>query len=255
MPPSAIVAGGSGGIGFLIAKMLVSRGLDVAIIARGPASGVRAADLLTKRGSGRAVFYPADLLSHIETTAAVASAIDDMGSPDVLVCSGGLLPARGSLFVETPIQRMWEYFGSHCLSRLNPMRAVLPAMVERRKGRIVVLTTDAGRIVTPGESLIGAAAAGTILAVRAVAKEVVTSGVRINAISMTLTRGTPGYRAQRTDSHNVMARSLRNLEREAPQGLPTAVEVARAAIFLVSDEASGITGTVLAVNRGVSFPS
>jgi 3-oxoacyl-[acyl-carrier protein] reductase len=120
----------------------------------------------------------------------------------------------------------------------------------------VLLTTDAGRVPTPGESFIGGAAAALVFMVRALGRELARHQVRINAVAVTLTRDTPGYdwyAAQGEDSDNVLVKAFRKLERETPFGLNTPADVANALLFLASDAAAQITGTTLSVNGGVSF--
>jgi 3-oxoacyl-[acyl-carrier protein] reductase len=144
---------------------------------------------------------------------------------------------------------------THVFARLHAVRAALEFMVPAESGSIVLLTTDAGRTPTPGESFIGGAAAALIFMVRALGRELARHHVRINAVAITLTRDTPGYEwYAQADPENVLVKAFQKLERETPFGLNSPRDVANAVRFLASDAAAQVTGMTLSVNGGVSFP-
>jgi 3-dehydrosphinganine reductase len=137
----AIVTGGSSGIGLATAVQLAARGATVSIIARDPDRMAAAAELV--RAAGATVrTAAADVADQVAVTGALRRLADDAGPCDVLVTSAG--QARPGYFLDLDdevFRRMMEvdYFGT-----LYPIRAVAPAMVKRRRGSIVAISSAAG---------------------------------------------------------------------------------------------------------------
>lgn len=250
----ALVTGGTAGIGREVALRLARDGADVAILARDPEPGLELVEQIELLGR-RAVALAADLTSYEEVRTATEMTVEAFGRLDILVGSGGA-------GVHTPAQPFHaidpsyypNYVLTHLFARLHAVRAALDYMVPAGSGSIVLLTTDAGRVPTPGESLIGGSAAALIFMVRALGRELARHRVRINAIATTLTSDTPGYEwYAQADPDNVLVKAFRKLERETPFGLNNPQDVANAVLYLASDAAGQVTGVTLSVNGGISF--
>ncbi|MCX6000456.1 MAG: SDR family oxidoreductase [Chloroflexi bacterium] len=143
---------------------------------------------------------------------------------------------------------------SHLLTRLYCMKAAIDQMVGRGGGKIILVTTDAGRTPTPGESLIGGAAAAVVFMTRAVAQEVVRSQIRINTICTTVTRDTPGWDKAMSDESTHLFKLFNKAEARIPLGINKPDDIAQLALYLASDDSNQITGQVFSVNGGLSFP-
>jgi 3-oxoacyl-[acyl-carrier protein] reductase len=252
----ALVTGGTAGIGREAVLALARDGADVGILARDPEPALALVEQIEAMGQ-RAIALPADLTQYDEVRTAVEMTVEDLGGLDILVASGGAglhTPARP--FHEIDPAMYPNYVMTHLYSRLHAIRAALDVMVPAESGSIVLLTTDAGRTPTPGESFIGGAAAAMIFMVRALGRELARHHVRINAVAITLTRDTPGYDWYQSQLHtdNVLVRAFQKLEREVPLGLNSPEDVVNAILFLASGAAAQVTGATLSVNGGISFP-
>ena len=254
---TALVAGGSVGIGLAIARGLATRGARVAIVTRNQDKGEAAAAQLRAAG-GDARWFEGDFLDATSMQLAAASVRAALGIVDILVVTGGPDRPRPKLFMDTDPADYMALFANKCANRLIALRAVAPQMIERGKGKVVFLTTDAGRVPTPGESIVGTAAAGLMFATRAVARELSRHGIRINTVSATLTRNTAAWdkfeRALANDSDEALVRAFRKIEARSPFGLNEPADVAELALFLASDASDQISGATISVNGGLSFP-
>jgi 2-hydroxycyclohexanecarboxyl-CoA dehydrogenase len=132
---------------------------------------------------------------------------------------------------------------------LNSVRAVAPIMRARGGGAIVNVISDAGRVGTPGETVIGAGAGAVLAASRALARELARDRIRVNNVSISLTRETGGYETIMT--HEAGRRVLGKAGERAPLGLAAAADVAAAIAYLAASP--HVTGQTLAVNGGLSM--
>ena len=171
----ALVTGGAGGIGAATCRRLAAEGATVAVTdLKADAAGEVAAEI-----GGRA--YELDVSSTESVIAAVAATESDLGPIDVLVNNAGY--DEFGFFVNTD-EAMWDrVVGVNLRGVIACTHAVLPGMQERRRGRIVNVASEAGRVGSPGSGVYSAAKAGVIGLTKALAKEVARHGVYVNAIS------------------------------------------------------------------------
>ncbi len=253
----AMVAGGSAGIGQAIAAGLAARGARVAIVTRGAQQGEALAGQLRAAG-GEAAWFQGDFLDYASMQAAAAAVRAALGPVNILIVTGGPDRPRPKLFMDTDPADYTAMFNNKCANRLIALRAVADQMIEQGKGKVVFLTTDAGRVPTPGESLVGTGAAGLIFATRAVARELSRHGIRINTVSATLTKNTSAWnkflRGVETGSNEALVKAFRKIESRSPFGLNEPEDVANLALFLAADESDQISGATMSVNGGLSFP-
>lgn len=252
----AIVTGGNRGIGFAVAEGLVDRGAAVALVSREAETGRVAALQLQGRGGAKVSWHGGDTTRFADMQAVVSEVLAEHGRIDLLVGSGSPRRPGPMLFLETDPEDYAGYFVRQAVTRLNILRACTDAMISRGKGKVVFLTTDAGRVPTPSEALLGAGAAGLMFATRALARELGRYGIRINAVSTTLTRETPAFE-RFTDAKNadlVITRAFKKIEDRSAFGLNSPDDVAAAVLYFLSDVSDQVSGATLSVNGGLSFP-
>jgi 3-oxoacyl-[acyl-carrier protein] reductase len=235
----ALVTGAGQGVGAGIASSLAAAGAAVAVNDVVPERASAAADAL----GGSAVAVPFDVTDLDAVRAGVAGVERALGPVDVLVNNAGI-PAAGFpqvTFAESDPGLWRRFVDLNLYGVLNCTHAVVAGMCDRGWGRIVVISSEAGRVgLGIGVSLYGAAKAGAVGLVRHVAVEVAPSGVTANCLSLGLMDNVPGEWA------DAMARRV-------PRGrLGSPADVGAAVVFLASDEAGWITGQVLPVNGGTA---
>ncbi|WP_445162327.1 SDR family oxidoreductase [Mycobacterium sp. Dal123C01] len=139
-----VITGGSQGIGAAVAAECVARGAAMSLIARNPATLAATAEPLG------AHFAAADVSSLDELRTAIAELENRSGPCDVLLtCAGGALPAR---YLESPPEELAEQFRVNVTGTLNAVHCVLPGMVARGRGRVVLVSSTAGIIGVTGYS-------------------------------------------------------------------------------------------------------
>jgi len=250
----SLVFGGTYGIGAAIARRLGRSGSAVAISARNPRP-----ELLDElRASGvKAEFFAGDLGTWKDIEEVVKRTVEEFGRIDVLVVSGRPRGTASKLFLETDPDSFMDYFRTRTVTRLWAARAAAPHMKEQGGGRIIFVTSDAGRVPTPAEVLDGTSSAGVVFATRALGRELSRHGIRVNTVALTLTRDTPAYErfTSNQDPESVLFRAFQKIEGRSPFGLNRPEDVAEVVAFLAGDGAKQISGAVLSVNGGLSFPS
>lgn len=253
----AVVVGGTSGIGRAVALMLAAHGARIALVGRDPERGAQVVRDI-EAGGGTARWYAADYMVYEQLAAVAGRIATELGPCDILIASGGPGGIRPKPFLDTPPSEYDFFFNSRCTGRLYTVRAFCDQMIAKGRGKIVMLTTDGGRVPTPSEVLNGSAAAGLIFATRALARELSDKGLRINTVSTTLTSDTPSYerfQAKMQLTPDGLARAFRKIEARTPLGgLNTPEDVANAVLFFAMPESDRITGAVLSVNGGLSLP-
>jgi 2-hydroxycyclohexanecarboxyl-CoA dehydrogenase len=242
---TALVTGGAGGIGAATCRRLAAEGARVAVTdldldaARGIAGEV----------SGAA--FELDVRSTESVGAAVAGAERELGPIDVLVNNAGY--DEFSFFANTD-EGLWDrVLAVNLRGVIAVTHAVLPGMQERRRGRIVNVASEAGRVGSHGSSIYSAAKAGVIGLTKALAREAARYGVTCNAVApgpieTPLLMGAPealGELGERLVQGMVGQTALRRI------GQPE--EVAAAIAFLASDDSSYVTGQAIGVSGGLAM--
>jgi 3-oxoacyl-[acyl-carrier protein] reductase len=235
----ALVTGASGGIGREIAKALAKAGARVAL------SGTRVAALEetgAEISGGDHPILPCNLADQDAVDKLVPSAEAALGGLDILVNNAGM--TRDNLFMRMKNEDWDEVLAVNLTAAFHLTRAVLRGMMKQRFGRIIGITSVVGVAGNPGQGNYAASKAGLIGMSKALAHEVASRNITVNTIA-------PGYIG------SAMTDALTDKQKEAmlskiPAGrLGAATEVAAAAVFLASDEASYITGHTLNVNGGM----
>lgn len=235
----AIVTGASRGLGRAIAVMLAARGAHVIAAARGE-NARETVDAIQAAG-GAATMVPADVTDPASTEALVAAA-QAAGSVDVLVNNAGI--TRDQLMLRMKRDDWDAVIATNLTAAFSLSQAVLKPMIRQRRGRIINITSVVGQSGNAGQANYAASKAGLIGFTKALALEVASRNVTVNAVAPGMIE-TDMTRGLTEDAHTAWADRI-------PLGrLGTPDDIAAAVCFLASDEASYITGHVLAVNGGM----
>ena len=245
----ALVTGGARGIGAAIARGLAQDGLSVVI-----------ADVLTKeagemaeainRSGGTAVAIALDVTDSASVEVGVGKARERFGQIDVLVNNAGWDQLK--LFVNTD-EDFWEQIlDVNFKGGLRMTRAILPEMIQRRWGRVVNISSDAGRVGSSLESVYAGAKAAVIAFTKTVAREAARSGVTANVVCPGPT-DTPLLRevaAGRAGGDIVLERMAKSVPMKR---IAQPEDVAVAVRFFATEGAGYITGQTLSVSGGLTM--
>ena len=243
----ALVTGGSRGLGRAIALAVAQQGADVGVNYRGNAEA--AAEVVTQiRSIGRAaIAIQGDTSAGREACEAIVkAAIDEFGKVDILVNNAGI--TRDNLLMRMDADE-WESVISTNLSGPFWMtRAIARPMLKARSGRIINMSSVAGRMGNVGQANYASAKAGLIGLTKSVARELASRGITCNAIA-------PGLiQTELTADIPEAARDF--VINSTPLGYIGSVEdVAAAAVYFASDESRYVTGQVLGVDGGMMMGS
>jgi 3-oxoacyl-[acyl-carrier protein] reductase len=236
----AIVTGASRGIGRAIATTLASHGAHVVAAARGE----NAAGTVTAiaEAGGRAESATVDVTDPSSVGSLIAGAVERHGRIDVLVNNAGI--TRDQLLLRMKRNDWDDVIATNLTSAFTCVQAVLKPMLRQRGGRIISISSVVGQMGNAGQANYAASKAGLIGFSKAVAREVASRGITVNVV-------TPGL--VETDMTKAIAdKAQGDWAAQVPLGrIGTPQDIAAAVCFLASDEASYITGHVLAVNGGM----
>jgi NAD(P)-dependent dehydrogenase (short-subunit alcohol dehydrogenase family) len=238
--PTALITGGTSGIGRAAANKLSLLGIHVLVVGRGVERGERTVAEIRAAG-GQADFISSDLRDASSAREVAKRAIDlGNGHVDILINNAGIFP-----FGPTNKTTEEEFDRVYSLNVKAPyflVAELAPLMAKRGKGAIVNVSTMVADYGVSGMSLYGSSKAAINLLTKSWAAEYGRSGVRVNAVS-------PG--PTRTEGTDAMGEGLEQLAAQAPAGRPaTADEIAEAIVFLATDRSSFIYGAKLAVDGG-----
>ncbi|HEX4022210.1 MAG TPA: SDR family oxidoreductase [Acidobacteriaceae bacterium] len=237
---TALITGGTSGIGLATAKKLARLGMHVLVVGRNAERGEKAVDEIRAAG-GKADFISSDLRDAASAREVAKRAIElGNGQVDILINNAGIYPFGPTH--EMTEEQFDRVFSTNVKAPYFLVAELAPLMAERGKGAIVNLSTMAADYGAPGMSLYGSSKAAINLLTKTWAAEYGPKGVRVNAVS-------PG--PTRTEGTDAMGEGLEQLAAQAPAGRPaTAEEIAEAVVFLATDRASFIHGAKLAVDGG-----
>jgi 2-hydroxycyclohexanecarboxyl-CoA dehydrogenase len=248
---AALITGGSEGIGLRVAEQLAEAGARVFINGRSAERGERAVAQL-RNISSDVQFIPGDCVAYQDVAAVVDTVRSAAGRLDILVSAGAEGDIGPTPFAKLTPEQIESEFRKRLFPRIFPVHAAWPALRENG-GSVVLLTTDAGRFATPGESVLGAVGASVIMLTKALAKEFSRDKIRVNSIALALTSDTPTWDKAFAEEGFWRNLGTKVVERFPFGRPPAADEVAAVAVFLASDAAAQVTGQTISVNGGLSF--
>jgi len=236
----AIVTGASRGIGRGIAAMLASSGAHVVAAARGEHAAATVADIHAAGGKADAV--PLELTDTASIDAMVSGVLERHRRIDILVHNAGI--ARDQLMLRMKREDWDQVIATNLTAAFVLVQAALKPMIKQRAGRIISISSVVAQTGNAGQANYAASKAGLIGFSKALAREVASRSITVNVIA-------PGL-IDTDMTRAITEKAQVDWAAQIPLGrLGTAADVAAAVCFLASDEASYITGQVLAVNGGM----
>jgi NAD(P)-dependent dehydrogenase (short-subunit alcohol dehydrogenase family) len=240
MTTTALITGGTSGIGRAVARKLADLGIHVIVVGRNAERGEKTIAEIRTAG-GQADFISSDLRDASSAREVAKRAIElGNGHVDILINNAGIYPFGPTH--ETSEDLFDKVYSLNVKVPYFLVAELAPLMAKRGKGAIVNLSTMVADYGASGMSLYGSSKAAINLLTKAWTAEYGPGGVRINAVS-------PG--PTRTEGTDAFGEGLERLAAEAPAGRPaTADEIAEAIVFLATDRSSFIQGAKLAVDGG-----
>jgi len=237
---TALITGGTAGIGRATANKLAQLGIHVLVVGRNPERGEKTVKEIRAAG-GKAEFISSDLRDASSARQLARRAVElGGGHVDILVNNAGIFPFGPT--EETKEETFDNVYSVNVKVPYFLVAELAPLMANRGKGTIVNVSTMVADFGMPGMSLYSSTKAAINLLTKAWAAEYGPRGVRVNAVS-------PG--PTRTEGTDAMGEGLEQLAAQAPARRPaTPDEIAEAIVFLATDRSSFIHGAKLAVDGG-----
>ena len=238
---TALVTGASGGLGSAIANALAAQGAQLAV------SGSNVDKLEAFRASlgGGHVALPCNLSDGAAVDQLVPQAVEALGKLDILINNAGV--TRDNLLMRMKEEEFDEVIKINLEAAFRLMRAAARPMMKARFGRIIAITSVVGITGNPGQANYVASKAGLIGMTKAVAQELASRGITVNAVA-------PGFMASAmTDALNDQQRET-ILSRIPLGAMGSGEDIGAACVFLASREAGYVTGQTLHVNGGMAMP-
>jgi len=239
----ALVTGGASGIGQATARKLAIAGAEVCIGDIQEAKGeATAADIRSK--GGKAQFFPLDLTNYDSVRRFASAVLQRYGQVDILVNGAGW--SKNMPFVDTD-DAFWDKILT--LNLIGPMRLtkmILPKMIERKWGRIVNISSDAGRVGSLGETVYSGAKAGLIGFTKSLAREGARFNITVNCVCPGPTE-TPLLAEVEQKYLDAFVKAIPMRRFGKPE------EIADAVAFFASSDANYVTGQVLSVSGGLTM--
>ena len=243
---SAIVTGGTKGIGKGIARVLAKAGANVLITGRNEQDAERTVTELEGLGSGKAAFFIGDVAVRSSCEGMAQAAIDGFGGIDIVCANAGIFPAAHlAVMSESDIDHMLD---TNVKGTIFTVQACLPALITSGRGRVILTSSITGPITgSPGWSHYGASKAAQLGFMRTAAVELAPHGITVNAVL-------PGNIA--TEGLADLGPEYRRaMEMSIPQRRLGEVEdIGFAALYFTTDQAAYVTGQALVVDGGQVLP-
>ncbi|MGQ0697262.1 MAG: SDR family NAD(P)-dependent oxidoreductase [Panacagrimonas sp.] len=249
----ALIVGGTSGVGLATAIRLAKGGVrSVGIVGRNAERGETARQsILAAVPDVSAFFIQGDANDLEQAKRVIEEAKAKLGTIDILVnCTIDMSRYTPEPLINLDPADIGPTLLSVILAPMHMSRLVLPLMKERRGGVILNVASDAAKVPTPGETILGAAMAAITLFSRTLAMEAKRFGVRVNCLTPSLIGGTPT--AAHVQKGGFSAKLFAQVESMASLGVCVPDDLAAMIVFLASPEAARVTGQVISVNSGIS---
>ncbi|MCM3568276.1 3-oxoacyl-ACP reductase FabG [Neobacillus mesonae] len=238
---TAIITGAAGGIGFAAAKVFAREGAKVALADFNEEQGEKCARELQKKGY-EASFFQVNVADRENVDEIVSKVLSSFGKIDILVNNAGI--TRDAMLAKLSIEDFQKVLDVNLTGVFHCTQAVVPSMIANGKGRIINTSSVSGVYGNVGQTNYAATKAGVVGMTKTWAKELGRKGINVNAVA-------PGFIETGMTAavpEKVMAQLLQMVPL-ARLGKPE--DIANAYLFLASDEANYINGTVLHVDGGI----
>lgn len=253
MSRCVVVTGSTSGIGLGVARAFAAAGDNVVINGFGDKTEIEAIRKQLEAGGGGAIYHAADMTKPAEIADLIAVASREFGMVDVLVNNAGI--QHVAPIEEFPPEKWDQIIAINLSSSFHTMRAAIPAMKEKRHGRIINIASAHALVASPFKAAYVAAKHGIMGLTKTAALELAEFGVTVNAIC-------PGYvltpLVEKQIPDTAKARGISEAEvktdvmlrLQATKEFVAIEEVAATALFLASDAARQITGTHISIDGG-----
>lgn len=238
----ALVTGASRGIGKAIALALAEAGAMVVINYNGSKERAEEVKTQIEGMGGKAITYQCDVSDFAAVESMMKDIIKEYGQIDILVNNAGI--TRDNLIMKMKEEDFDAVIDTNLKGAFNTIKCISRQMLKQRSGKIVNIASVSGVVGNAGQANYSAAKAGMIGLTKAVAKELSSRGINVNAVA-------PGF--IETDMTAALSDDVKKVaEQSIPFGrMGKPEEIADAVVFLASDKASYITGQVLCVDGGM----
>jgi len=240
----AIVTGATGDLGKATANMLSTEGARVAVFSRTAETLKRTAQEISRRTGNQVIAVPGDLGRTLDVDRLVKTVTAEIGSPDILIAITGRPPRPLEVIKEVERPRWDEAYETCLMGAVNIISAVAPAMVDKKWGRIVAMTSASVKQPMHQHGLSTIFRAGLAGYLKHLANENACHGVTVNMVG-------PGSIGTKTFMTRPDAKTRAKTLPMGRLGKPE--ECAAAAVFLASEYAAYITGATLQVDGGMTL--
>ena len=241
---TAVVTGGSRGIGRAICLKLAGQGANIVLNFAGNEAAAEETRSQCEALGVRAIAVKGDVAEAEACNALIDQAVKEFGGMDILVCNAGV--TRDNLLMRMSDEEFQKVIDTNLKGTFHCMRAAIRPMMKKRRGRIISISSVVGLMGNAGQANYAASKAGVIGLTKAVARELAPRGVRANAVA-------PGF--VETDMTAKLSEKVRTAtEEQIPlKRMARPEEVAGVVRFLASDAAAYITGEVVRVDGGMAM--
>jgi 3-oxoacyl-[acyl-carrier protein] reductase len=239
---TALITGGTAGIGKAIAKLFLEHGANVILFGRNAQRGEEALEELRPSGDGKLSFRAVDVANLSAVKENIASVLEEFSQIDILVNNAGI--TKDGLLMKMKEDDWDSVIDINLKSVYNLCHSLARHMMKARKGKIINISSVGGVIGNPGQANYCASKAGVIGITKSLAKELAPRNIYVNCVA-------PGFvETQMTDV--LSEKQQASLKEQIPLGrIGNPEEIACAVLFLASGLSSYITGQVLSVDGGM----
>ena len=241
---TAVVTGGSRGIGRAICLKLAGQGANIVLNFAGNEAAAEETRSQCEALGVKALAVKGDVADAEACNALIEKAVSEFGGVDILVCTAGV--TRDNLLMRMSDEEFQKVIDTNLKGTFHCMRAAIRPMMKKRRGRIISISSVVGLMGNAGQINYAASKAGVIGMTKSLAREVASRHITVNAVA-------PGF--IKTDMTAVLSDSVKEgILHGIPLGeLGEAEDVANAVLYLASDEAAYITGQVISVDGGMAM--